>query len=127
MNERLRDQLRSRVTGLARALPEATARDLNDHSDFRVRGKVFAYFLDDHHGDGITSVCCKTARDENRLWVTTDPSRYYLPAYIGPRGWVGYRLDIRPVDWRQVEALLTDSYRLTAPKRLVTMLPTRKR
>jgi len=42
--------------------------------------------------------------------------------YVGPKGWVGMRLD-RRVDWREVALLVTRSYRMTAPKRLVQKLP----
>ena len=55
------------------SLPEATRRDLNDHADFRVRGKVFAYFLNNHHGDGIVSVCCKSALGENVDRASREP------------------------------------------------------
>lgn len=92
------------------------------HADFRVRKHVFAYCLDDHHGDGIVAVCCKTPRGENADWVRSDPTRFYLPAYIGPRGWVGLRLDVGEVDWREVADLVADSYRLTAPKRLAALV-----
>lgn len=112
----------ARVAAIALALPEAVRQDREAHADFRVRDKVFAYFLRNHHGDGIISVCCKTARDEHRDWVASDPVRYYLPAYIGARGWVGIRLDVSPVSWPQVADLINDSYRLTAPKRLVAMV-----
>jgi predicted DNA-binding protein (MmcQ/YjbR family) len=87
-----------------------------------VRGKVFAYFLDDHHGDGIVSVCVKSELGENVDRARLDPERCYLPAYIGPRGWLGFRLDRRPVDWREVRELVEHSYRLTAPKSVLARL-----
>lgn len=101
------------------SLPEATRRDLNDHADFRVRGKVFAYFLNNHHGDGIISVCCKSALGENVDRASREPARFYLPPYIGPRGWFGLRLDGEAVDWAEVTNLLELSYALVAPKRLL--------
>jgi predicted DNA-binding protein (MmcQ/YjbR family) len=112
------DRRLKRVTAICLALPEATRQRRASHAAFRIRSRVFAYFLDNHHGDGIVAVCCRTARGENADWVTAQPSRFYLPAYIGPRGWVGLRLDVASVDWRQVAGLVTDSYRLAAPKRL---------
>jgi predicted DNA-binding protein (MmcQ/YjbR family) len=87
-----------------------------------VRGKVFAYFLDNHHGDGIVSVCVKSARGENVDRARLDPDRFYLPAYIGPRGWFGMRLDRGRVPWREVAELVEQSYRLTAPKALTKKL-----
>jgi predicted DNA-binding protein (MmcQ/YjbR family) len=101
------------------SLPETVRRDLNEHADFRVRGKVFAYFLNDHHGDGIISVCCKSALGENVDRASREPARFYLPPYIGPRGWFGLRLDGEAVDWSEVRNLLELSYELVAPKRLL--------
>jgi predicted DNA-binding protein (MmcQ/YjbR family) len=101
------------------SLPEAARRDLNEHADFRVRGKVFAYFLNNHHGDGIISVCCKSALGENVDRASREPMRFYLPPYIGPRGWFGLRLDGEAVDWSEVKNLLELSYGLVAPKRLL--------
>ena len=101
------------------ALPEAVRRDLNDHADFRVRGKVFAYFLNNHHGDGIVSVCCKSELGENVDRASREPERFYLPAYIGHRGWFGLRLDLGAVDWDEVRNLVELSYDLAAPKKLV--------
>lgn len=104
-----------RVSALCAALP-ATDRSLQgDHATFRVRGKVFAYFLNDHHGDGIVSVCVKSELGENLDRVRFDPERYYLPAYIGPRGWFGLRLDSGRIDWDEVASLLERSFELAAP------------
>lgn len=107
---------RERVTAICRALPGTEHTDQGDHSIYRVRGKVFAYFLDDHHGDGIVSVCVKAELGENVDRARLDPERFYLPAYIGPRGWFGLRLDRGRVDWREVAEVVERSFRLTAPK-----------
>jgi predicted DNA-binding protein (MmcQ/YjbR family) len=111
-----------RVTDLCLALPAAECSRSRDHATYRVRGKVFAYFLNDHHGDGIVSVCVKSELGENTDRARRDPERFYLPAYIGPRGWFGMRLDRPGVDWKEVASIVRRSYRLTAPKRLVAEL-----
>jgi predicted DNA-binding protein (MmcQ/YjbR family) len=108
-----------RLSNICLSLPESGRRDLNDHADFRVRGKVFAYFLNNHHGDGIISVCCKSELGENVDRASREPKRFYLPAYIGPRGWFGLRLDGEAVDWSEVENLVELSYSLVAPKTLL--------
>jgi predicted DNA-binding protein (MmcQ/YjbR family) len=113
-----------RVTKICLALPETTRRQMGDHASFLVRKKVFAYYLDNHHGDGIVALCCKVAPGENADLVALDPARFYLPAYIGPRGWVALRLDAGRVDWDQVAELAADSYRLVAPKRLAAQIKT---
>lgn len=107
------------LTRICLALPEAARRDRGGHADFRVRAKVFAYFLNNHHGDGIISVCCKAALGENVDRASREAQRFYLPAYIGPRGWFGLRLDRTSIDWAEVQNLVELSYCLVAPKRLV--------
>jgi predicted DNA-binding protein (MmcQ/YjbR family) len=111
-----------RLSAICAKLPEAERKLEGDHADFRVRGKVFAYFLDDHHGDGIVAVCCKSALGENVDRVSRDPKRFYLPAYIGPRGWFGLRLDLAGVHWDEVRSIGESSYRLAAPRALIKRL-----
>jgi predicted DNA-binding protein (MmcQ/YjbR family) len=111
--------LLSQLSKICLSLPEAARRDLNEHADFRVRGKVFAYFLNNHHGDGIISVCCKSALGENIDRASREPLRFYLPPYIGPRGWFGLRLDGEAVDWSEVKNLVELSHGLVAPKSLL--------
>jgi phosphoribosylglycinamide formyltransferase-1 len=99
-------------------LPEANCERSGSHATFRVRKKVFAYFLDDHHGDGIVAVACKVGPGDNAELVRAQPERFYLPAYIGPRGWVALRLDVGKVDWEEVKELVGESYRLvTTPRK----------
>ena len=111
-------QTLSKLAAICLALPETGRRDRGDHADFRVRGKVFAYFLNNHHGDGIVAVCCKAALGENVDRASREPQRFYLPPYIGPRGWFGLRLDGEAIDWSEVRNLVELSYALVAPKRL---------
>ena len=85
-------------------------------------GKTFAYYLNNHHGDGIVAVACKVLPGDNEALVAAQPAKFYLPAYIGAKGWVGLRVDIAGVDWGEVAELVAGSYRLIAPKRLVAML-----
>ena len=107
----------TKVAGICAALPEAERRDQGSHASFTVRKKVFAYFLNDHHGDGIVSVCARAFPGENKKLVEAHPKKFYLPAYIGPRGWVGLRLDRGKVDWDEVRDLVTASYLQAAPKK----------
>ena len=109
-----------RLTTIALALPEARRELSGSHASFRVRKKIFAYFLDNHHGDGIVAVTCKVLPGENSALAKAQPKRYYLPAYIGPRGWVALRL--ARIDWYEVRDLLLTSYVLTAPKRLAALV-----
>jgi len=68
------------------------------------------------------AVLCKAPPGENSGLVATDPHRFYLPRYVGNRGWVALRLDLHDVDWGEVAELVADSYRMVAPKRLAAMV-----
>ena len=107
-----------RVSKIALALPETSREMQGKHAGFRVRKKVFVYYLDDHHGDGIVGVNCKVLPNDNTALIAANPERFYMPAYIGSRGWVGLRLDTGAVDWEEVGELIAGSYRLVAPKTL---------
>jgi hypothetical protein len=111
-----------RLTKLALALPEVTREIKNSHAAFLVRKIIFAYFLNDHHGDGIVAVTCKVFPGDNAALAQAQPKRYYLPAYIGPRGWVALRLDLPKIDWSEVRDLLLTGYHLTAPKKLAALV-----
>lgn len=116
------DKTLRKVTDICLALPSAECKRSGDHATYRVRGKVFAYFLDDHHGDGIVSVCVKSELGENADRARREPERFYLPDYIGPRGWFGLRLDRGRVSWKEVAEIVERSYRLAAPKTLLKKL-----
>jgi predicted DNA-binding protein (MmcQ/YjbR family) len=111
--------LYARISEFCLAFPEAEREVHGRHADFRVRKRPFAYFLDDHHGDGIVSVCCRSELGENVDRASRDPDRFYLPAYIGKRGWFGIRLDREPIDWNDVESAIEHSWRLAASRSLV--------
>ncbi len=111
-----------RLSALCLAFPSATREDKAGHAIFRVAKKVFAYYLNDHHGDNIVSICCKALPGDAARLVEIHPRKFYLPAYIGPRGWVGLRLDLATVDWSEVHDLLLGSYQQTAPKKLLQLL-----
>lgn len=112
----------ARCTEICLAFPEAVRQHQGHHAAFTVRRKTFAYYLDNHHGDGIVAVTCKTALGENAEMIASDPARFYMPAYLGPKGWVALRLDVGKIDWDEVAELLGASYRLIAPKRLVALV-----
>jgi phosphoribosylglycinamide formyltransferase-1 len=122
MSARRADPARTKVTRLCLGLREAVERGPGQHAAFEVRGKKFAYYLDDHHGDGRRAVCCRAVPDERDALIASDPRRYFFPPYIGPRGWVGYYVDVGGEDWDEVRDLILESYRLAAPKRLAALV-----
>jgi predicted DNA-binding protein (MmcQ/YjbR family) len=112
----------TRFTKICLALPEATREVHGSHASFSVRDRKFAYFLNNHHGDGIVAMTCKMLPGDNTALAAANPKRFYIPAYLGPRGWVALRLDTGAVDWKEVTALVTWSYKRTAPKRLAALV-----
>ena len=110
---------RAKLLEICHRFPEVSSEG-DQHIAFSVRGKKFAYYLEDHHGDGRVALACKAEAGENAVLVASDPARFFMPAYIGPRGWVGLWLDLPDVDWNEVEELAAESYRLTAPERVWT-------
>lgn len=116
MTKAARERCLARLSNICLALPEVARQDRGQHASFLVRKRVFAYYLNDHHGDGIVSVACKAFPSDNARLAAAHPQRFYLPPYIGPRGWVALRLDTRGVDWNEAAELVTGSYLLVAPK-----------
>ena len=123
MTKPAEDPRLARLSKICLALPEGVREIHGRHATFLVKKKAFAYFLNDHHGDGIVAVSCKVLPGDNTALVAAQPARFYLPSYVGPRGWVALRLDVGKIDWDEVAELVTGSYRLTAPQRLTALLP----
>jgi|HubBroStandDraft_3_1064219.scaffolds.fasta_scaffold1081286_1 hypothetical protein len=116
------DRRLTRLSKICLALPEVAREIHGSHASFLVRKKTFVYFMSNHHGDGIVSVSCKVFPGDNSALVASQPLRFYLPAYIGHRGWVALRLDVGEIDWDEVAEMVAGSYLLTAPKKLAAIV-----
>ncbi len=111
-----------RLRAICLALPETTEKVAWGEPTFRVRDKLFAQLDDHHHGADHLGVWLAAALGVQEMLVYADPARYFVPPYVGKRGWVGVRLDGK-VDWSAVTRLVRDAYRSgRAPKRLATAL-----
>src|ERR1700757_2079204 len=108
------DKRLCRLSEIAFALPETQRQVYGSHAQFLVRKKTFAYFLDNHHGDGIVAVTGKVLPGDNKALAAAQPARFYLPSYVASRGWVALRLDTGTIDWDEVKELLFGSYMLIA-------------
>ncbi len=107
---------RDRLVALCCGFPEAKAERAGArHIAFTVRKKIFAYYTYDHHGDGRIALWCKAPPGEQDRLVQETPARYFVPPYVGTKGWVALRLDTPTVDWRAVENLVFVAYFLSAP------------
>lgn len=116
----MRDDLLERLRAICLAYPEATEKlTWEDSNTFRVRDKIFA--MTSHDENGRPSVWCKAAPGAQEVLVGADPERFFAPPYVGSKGWIGIWIDAEAA-WPQVEALIDESFRLVAPKRLVALL-----
>lgn len=114
---------RKRLIEICGTLPEVNHEVVGDeHIAFRIRKKIFAYYLFDHHGDGIIAFCCKSSLNEQRRLVRDDSESFFVPAYLGARGWVAIRLDLDSVDWEMVTDLAHRAFQSIAPRKLAALI-----
>ena len=100
------------VRRFALSLPEAEERETWDTATFRVRAKIFTMFDERERHLWIKSVF-----DEQQALIAENPEAFFVPSYVGSKGWVG--VVVAKADRREVEELITEAWRMTAPKRLV--------
>ena len=117
------DPLLARVRRLASTFPDADEKVSHGRPAFFTR-KVFAYYggslrVGDEWVQHPRSIVVQPDPGD-RPALTEDP-RAYVPAYLGPSGWIGFDLD-GEADWDEVAELVDASFRLTAPRRLVDEL-----
>jgi hypothetical protein len=114
----------TRVRRLALKLPEAHEVEAWGEPTFRVKNKLFAMYASpsNHHGGGRPAVWIKAGPGAQAAMIKAAPKRVFSPPYVGPGGWIGVWLD-GDVDWDELGELLLDGYRLTAPKKLLALLP----
>lgn len=98
-------------------LPEAEEFLSHGSPNFKVRGKTFATFVINHHGDQRVALWLPAVDGAQELLVRADPGNFYVPPYVGPRGWLGVRLD-RGLSWNRVAALVREAYEHVAPRAL---------
>jgi hypothetical protein len=115
------EKRRQRIIAICEGLPEVTSR-IQAHIKFEVRGKTVAYYLNDHHGDGRVAINIKVPAGQQQALIAAYPDRFFYPAYLGAKGWLGLYVDLKRIDWDEVTDLITESYRLTAPKRLAALI-----
>jgi hypothetical protein len=120
-----RDAVCARVRTLS-CLPGVELDEGNGHTGFSVRRKRFAWLLVDHHDDGRIGLCVKAPPGAQENLVGR--GCYFVPAYLGSRGWVGIDLDPdAAADWDEVSMLFEQAWRMCAPKRLVADLDDERR
>ena len=113
------DEALTRIRRICLALPETSERLSHGAPTFFVRGKkTFVMFMDNHHDDGRLAIWCHADDGIQELLIEQSPERFFVPPYVGHRGWIGVRLD-QDIDWEEVGDLIESAYRMVAPKRLI--------
>lgn len=114
------------VREICLALPETSKRPSHGEPTFFIRDKrSFATVWDSHHGDGRFALICAAPAGLQSTLVEADPERFFVPAYVGHRGWIGVRLD-RGYDREEIAGILEDAYAEVAPPKLVAAAAERR-
>lgn len=106
----------ARLRAICLAMPEAVEKETWQAPTFRIRDKIFAMV---HHAESRPGVWCKAPPGVQAVLVEAVPARFFRPPYVGQKGWIGVWLD-GPIEWDELAEILARSYRMTAPKRLVS-------
>jgi hypothetical protein len=109
-----------RVRRACLALPEATEQEAWGEPTFRVRKRMFGMFANDHHGDGRVALWLPAPLGTQRYLVDEDPETYFVPPYVGVKGWIGVVVD-RCSD-EELRSLAVQAYCMVAPRKLQTQV-----
>lgn len=110
-----------RVREICRGLPECEVQG-DQHHKLSVRGRTVGWHTVDHHGDGRVALTLKAEKGENTELAASDPRKFFMPPYMAHHGYIGVYLDMNDVDWEEIRELITDAYRLAAPKKLAKLI-----
>jgi hypothetical protein len=114
-----RERTLARIRSICLALPETSNRPTPAAPTFFVRGKrAFVMVVTNHHGDGRFAIWCAAPAGLQRSLVEAEPERFFVPPYVGHRGWLGVRLD-RGLDWDELAGICEDAYAQVAPPSLL--------
>ena len=114
-----RERTLGRIRELCLALPETSERLSHGAPTFFVGGKrAFVMVLTNHHGDGRFAIWCAAPDGLQSMLVEADPERFFVPPYVGHRGWLGVLLD-RGLDSNELAGIVEDAYAEVAPAKLL--------
>ena len=117
--EREQARVLAKLREICLAFPETSERLSHGAPTFFVREKrSFLMVLTNHHGDGRFAIWCAAPDGIQKMLVEADPERFFVPPYVGHRGWLGVRLD-RGIHWDELTGIAEDAYAEVAPTRLV--------
>ena len=99
------------------SFPEAEEVVSHGFPNFRVRGKTFASYVVNHHGDGRVALWLNSPSGSQDHYAKSEPRHFFVPPDVGPRGWLGVHLD-KGLSWQRVAALVRQAYEKVAPPAL---------
>jgi hypothetical protein len=115
VDARARQRILGRIRKLCLTLPETSERPSHGAPTFFVREKKsFLTVWHNHHRDGRFALICAAPEGLQAMLVEADPERFFVPPYVGHRGWLGLRLD-REFDWDEIAGIVEDAYLEVAP------------
>lgn len=106
------------------SLPEVTEK-VSHGSPSWFAGRMFVSYAEHHHGNPHIAFWCAAPPGAQEELVAEDPARFFRPAYVGHRGWLGVVLDGTGEDAAnrdEITEIVADAYRCVAPKRLLARL-----
>ena len=116
------NELEQAVRELCLAFPETEELLSHGSPNFRIcGGRIFATYAENHHGDGRLALWLNVPDGVQDEYVRAEPKHFFVPPYVGPRGWLGVRLDMG-IAWKRVAELVRMAYERVAPARLANAL-----
>jgi len=105
------------VRDLMGSLPETEEVQSHGSPSFKVRGRTFATYTINHHGDGHVALNLDAPPGAQQLYTEMEPEYYFVPPYVGPKGWLGVELNTG-ISWRSVITRVREAYEKAAPDAL---------
>jgi hypothetical protein len=110
-----------RIRPLAMALPGVVEKLSHGTPTFFTaegsKGRTFASVHDEREwGEGRLCLWAAGPKELQEALVADGPERFFVPPYVGHRGWVGLRLDLEEVDWDEVAGVIEDAYAFIAER-----------
>lgn len=104
------------------SFPEAEEVPSHGQPNFRIRGgKTFAMYTVNHHGDGRIALWLSSPPGAQEIHTKGEPKYFFVPPYVGPKGWLGVHLD-KGLSWKRIAVLVREAYEKVAPPKLAAKI-----
>lgn len=104
-----------RIRPIALAIPDVIEKRSHGVPTFFTaegrKGRTFCSVHDEREWfEGRLCLWAAAAPGEQAALIEDGPERFFVPPYVGPRGWIGLRLDLPVTDWDEVAGVIEDAY-----------------